>query len=67
MVENYLILPEVLVAAAENYFELAPSLPGDQLACYVLASTRSQLAVAQFIKKIDHFMPGPPSLTGAIT
>ena len=38
-------MPEVLVAAAENDFELPPSLPGGQLACYVFASRRSQLTI----------------------
>ena len=41
-------MPEVLVAAAENDFELPPSLPGGQLACYVFASRRSQLTICWF-------------------
>ena len=35
----------MLVAAAENDFELPPSLPRGELACYVFASRRSQLTI----------------------
>ena len=41
-------MPEVLVAAAENDFELPPSLPRGELACYVFASSRSQLTIFWF-------------------
>ena len=38
----------MLVAAAENDFELPPSLPRGELACYVFASRRSQLTICWF-------------------